>query len=107
MKKKNRKITPADPAVVAAKISNVGVAIAALAAADIQTIAEARLYVAVATDETIGKRVSVMNYGKQLGMPLSTISRVSYALVKRNVLSYEDHPTDRRMKLVRADLSRL
>lgn len=55
-----------------------------------------------------------VGYGTTIGaivkatkMPFSTVSRVAFSLERRGMLTYGPHPTDRRKKVVRANLAAL
>ena len=67
-----------------------------------ESMTEAGIFCAVLAEET-----TIATIVKKLKLPFSTVSRVAYALEQRGLLTYTPHPTDRRKKLVHANLGAL
>lgn len=69
--------------------------LASLQERGVDTMAEARILLAAA-----GDGLSVSEIQEQTEMPMSTVSRVLWALSQGGWLEYAQHPTDRRKKIV-------
>jgi DNA-binding MarR family transcriptional regulator len=67
-----------------------------------ETITEAAIFCAA-----LGEPTTLAQITKSLKLPFSSASRIAWALEQRGLLSYHAHPTDRRMKLIRANVERL
>jgi DNA-binding MarR family transcriptional regulator len=67
----------------------------------IDSMAEAAVFCEAAStaESTLG------SIARTLTFPVSTVSRVAYALEQRGLVRYEPHPTDRRKKFLRANVS--
>lgn len=85
-----------------AALANLAASVALLRTNGFETLTEAAIFcAALAGDQTMASIV------KALKLPFSTVSRVAYSLEQRGLLSYAPHPTDRRKKIVRANVERL
>lgn len=75
-----------------------------LNASGFETIAEAIVFCeALLPDQTLAA------VHKKTGMPFSSLSRIAWGLTQapRRLLSYIEHPTDRRKKILRANVEAL
>lgn len=84
-------------------IETLRASIVALQAAKIETMAEAAIFCDAAThpDTTLAGIV------RRLHVPFSTASRVLWSMSQRGLISYQKHPTDRRKKLIVANVQRV
>lgn len=96
-----KKLPPKPPVVSLEDLRQLGAAVRTLQTLNIESVGEARVFAAALEGDdgkTIGEIV------KSTGMPFSTVSRVAWALEQRNLVSYGAHATDRRKKIVRANV---
>jgi DNA-binding MarR family transcriptional regulator len=67
----------------------------------IESIAEAAVFCHAA----LNKDATLTQIVRELRAPFSSVSRVVYQLERRGLVHYDPHPTDRRVKIVRANVS--
>ena len=76
-----------------------------LQAKGIQTVTEVLVLFFVAEHAEDPPTLAVIT--RELRMPFSTVSRVLYSLHQAGYIQYTNHATDRRKKLLTADLTKL
>lgn len=79
----------------------------AVTAAGFTTTAEAAIFFEIARAAEAGESPTMTSTARNLGLTVSTTSRVIYSLCRDGWLKQVPHPTDRRVKLVQVDPRRI
>ena len=102
-KKRTPAPAPAPAAIASAKhtfdVGQFAFAIHVLNESGFETVAEAIVFC-----EALLPDVTLADIHKKTGMPFSTLSRLAWGLSQRRLLSYVEHPTDRRKKIIRGNM---
>jgi len=96
-----------DPAVIATAVHQIHAAITMLRANGFDSLGEAAVFSTAAIAHVDGKPVGLSDIVRSLKMPFSSASRLAWGLVERGLLSYESHASDRRRKVIRANVEAL
>jgi DNA-binding MarR family transcriptional regulator len=96
-----------DPAVIAAAMRQMAAAVATLRTNGFASLAEADVFCTAAVSEVAGVRMSLTDIVESTKLPFSTASRLAWDLHERGLFSYEEHASDRRRKLIRANIGAL
>ncbi len=79
-------------------------AVTALRTNGFESLTAAALFCVAASATANGAPIGVSEISRLTKLPISTVSRLLWEMSQRGLLEYTTHITDRRMRLVRANL---
>lgn len=88
-------------------LENLSAATRLLAAAGFETTTQAAIVLEAAAADERGTPHTVMSLAKAARLSQSTGARVAWQMQQAGWIRYEDHPTDRRVKIVKPNMHKI